>query len=108
MAIGQPPLTSTSDLGVNSKVLYDVTFPCRVMLDKRRNLYSILLHLLNIQFNIMFSLIVAKSEHVQATVSLSSQSSPHHSSSVSALSQSSGFVRSRSSAPSGYFHAHIE
>lgn len=55
MAIGQPPLTSISDLGVNSKT----------------------------------------------TVSLSAQASPHHSSSASALSQSSGFLRSRTSAPAG-------
>jgi len=48
-----------------------------------------------------------KSEHVQATVSLSSQASPHHSSSASGLSQPSGFARSRSSAPSGYFLSHI-
>jgi CCR4-NOT transcription complex subunit 1 len=37
----------------------------------------------------------------KATVSLSSQASPHHSSSASGLSQPSGFLRSRSSAPSG-------
>ncbi|CAN6294305.1 unnamed protein product, partial [Urochloa humidicola] len=37
----------------------------------------------------------------KATVSLSSQASPHHSSTVSSLSQPSGFLRSRSSAPSG-------
>ncbi|XP_062205575.1 uncharacterized protein LOC133907537 isoform X2 [Phragmites australis] len=37
----------------------------------------------------------------KAAVSLSSQASPHHSSTVSAPSQPSGFLRSRSSAPSG-------
>ncbi|KAJ1296292.1 hypothetical protein BS78_01G288700 [Paspalum vaginatum] len=37
----------------------------------------------------------------KATVSLSSQASSHHSSNASAFSQPSGFLRSRSSAPSG-------
>jgi hypothetical protein len=37
-----------------------------------------------------------------------SQASPHHSSTVSAPSQPSGFPRSRSATPSGYFLAHIE
>nr|CAB3500171.1 unnamed protein product [Digitaria exilis] len=40
-------------------------------------------------------------ENIEATMSLSSQASPHHSSTASGLSQPSGFLRSRSSAPSG-------
>nr|CAB3495279.1 unnamed protein product [Digitaria exilis] len=40
-------------------------------------------------------------ENIEATMSLSSQASSHHSSTASGLSQPSGFLRSRSSAPSG-------
>ncbi|CAL4923781.1 unnamed protein product [Urochloa decumbens] len=39
--------------------------------------------------------------NAKATVSLSSQASPHHSCTASSLSQPSGFLRPRSSAPSG-------
>ncbi|KAL6906403.1 hypothetical protein ACP4OV_004004 [Aristida adscensionis] len=42
-----------------------------------------------------------KHAQMQATLPLASQVSPHHSSTVSAPSQPSGFLRSRSSAPSG-------